>query len=77
MRIEYLRSKDNRYPCIAGTTVMGEYHCSCGKTWEEAKTALLKKVDEFLSIEVPPPETVDVDVELYPWADKETEAKCQ
>jgi hypothetical protein len=41
---------------------MGEYHCGCGKTWEEAKTALLKKVEEFLSIEVPPPETVEIDV---------------
>jgi hypothetical protein len=61
MRIEYSRSKDNRYPCMAGATVMGEYHCGVGKTWDEAKASLIEKVEAFLSLPVPPPEDVDVE----------------
>jgi hypothetical protein len=79
MRITYRRNKDKDYPCIAETTVMGEYHCGVSKTWDEAKTSLIEKVEGYLvTADIPSPEEVDIsgpEIELHPW--EQEEAACQ
>ena len=72
--IQYQKHSDVDAPCIAKTEVMGEDLLAIGKTWEEAKTRLLAKVDGWVNASVPAPESVEVaskademDTELIPW----------
>jgi hypothetical protein len=68
--------------CVAWTEFRGQSFTRCGKTWEEAKNDLIKRVKEFMATTVPPQETVSIDdgsegkvlewqEELKDWVDPE------
>jgi hypothetical protein len=59
--IVYQKHSDVDAPCIAKTEIMGEQLLAIGKTWDEAKTRLMVKVNAWVNAEVPAPETVEVE----------------
>ena len=62
IQINYETNADKEYICCARTEIRGDGYFGIGRTWEDAKAALLKKLDGLLGQTAPPPETVEVKV---------------
>jgi hypothetical protein len=62
IEIRYETNADKEYICCARTEIQGNGYFGIGRTWDEAKTALLKKLDGLLGQTAPAPETVEVKV---------------
>lgn len=60
--INYETNADAEYVCCARTEIQGRGYFGIGRTWEDAKANLLKKVEAVVSQSAPAPETVEVKV---------------
>jgi hypothetical protein len=81
IEITYQKHSDVDAPCIAMTEIQGEGLLAIGKTWDEAKSRLMAKVNGWVNAEVPAPESVQVeskdeemDTEFELFAAREIEA---
>jgi hypothetical protein len=79
MRVDivYNNNSDAEFLCCAETEIRGVKYFGIGKTWEQSKENLLKKVNALMGQTPPAPETVEIkvaseemDTELLPWEDK-------
>ena len=63
VRVKYeKRFGDTSDPCRATAHVNGYDFNSIGPTWEAAKAELLEHIRDWFAIDVPPPETVELDL---------------
>jgi hypothetical protein len=61
INIVFQKHSDVDAPCIAKTEIMGEELLAIGKTWDEARTRLMTKVNAWVNADVPAPESVWVE----------------
>lgn len=63
VRVKYeKRFGDAADPCRATATVQGQEFMAIGPTWSQAKQALLANIRDWYAVDVPPPETVELDL---------------
>ena len=78
--ITYRKSSSTNWPCVALAEVDGEIaaECGVGKTWEESRADLIKRLEERAGISTPPePETIELPEAPEPEPSAEDIAKAK